>query len=68
MPALITLRGGTRRARRGAAGGAALVVTIALLAGAFGGAAAASGRYDLRGVWDTYGTGGGYSGTFTWPR
>ena len=65
MPAPITLRGRTRRARPSAAAAGALAVSIALLAGAFGGAAAASGRYDLRGVWDTYGTGGGYSGTFT---
>jgi hypothetical protein len=41
--------------------GLAAVAAAALLAGS----ASASGTYDLRGVWDTYGTGGGYSGTFT---
>jgi len=52
------------RPRRWPTGGllaAAAAVVAALLAGS----ASASGTYDLRGVWNTFGTGGGYSGTFT---
>jgi Carboxypeptidase regulatory-like domain len=42
---------------------------IVAFAGAFAvgvtGSARAAAAYDLLGTWDTYGTGGGYSGTFT---
>jgi hypothetical protein len=38
---------------------------VAVSAGLATGTASANVQYDLTGVWDAYGTGGGYSGTFT---
>lgn len=59
------LAGGSVRGRHAIA----ILALAALLAGiaalALAGAAHAAAQYDLRGTWDTYGTGGGYSGTFT---
>jgi hypothetical protein len=43
----------------------ALLAFAACVAVMFAGTARAAVQYDLTGVWDTYGTGGGYSGTFT---
>ncbi|HUB75616.1 MAG TPA: hypothetical protein VL977_01105, partial [Solirubrobacteraceae bacterium] len=43
---------------------AAALAVLAVLALAASGAGA-SVQYDLTGTWDTYGAGGGYSGTFT---
>ncbi len=55
-----------RRSRRRAVGTAIAVVALAAIASfAFAGVAGANVQYNLTGVWDTYGTGGGYSGTFT---
>jgi len=51
--------------RRRGASVALLVGLAAALTAVSPGAASASASYDLRGVWDTYGSGGGYSGTFT---
>jgi hypothetical protein len=64
MPRMI---GADRRRRRSApALWACAALALATVAGALlPGAASASGKYSLLGVWDTYGTGGGYSGTFT---
>jgi hypothetical protein len=48
--------------RRAGAWLAVLAIAAAALAT---GAASASAPYDLRGIWNTFGSGGGYSGTFT---
>ncbi len=64
---MISRLAGSARSRRFASS----LVTIGALAFAAGGAfvfagtARAAVQYNLTGTWDTYGTGGGYSGTFT---
>jgi len=55
------------RSRRSVAGTAltTLLAIAACAAFVFAGTAHAAVQYNLTGTWDTYGTGGGYSGTFT---